>query len=223
MLYYATDIDSIQHSFRSIENFLLVDILNVKQLKKLHILAHSLGNRAIVNSLSKLARDIKILNIYNGDLDRHHKQREKLGEIIMMAADVDAVFLREFLIVDSTHLYGLTNRLNTSIPGITIYINHNDVALAISTTIRMGTARVGRLLSNIEVLSDIGQNNKIMMIDASVLKNILSINHTYYLKKQLARDLRILLNRTTKNKRKRNIEEINENLKGKQIKYYKLF
>ncbi len=73
LLAYRTDYDTNEWSVEHFTDFLLDLVNNVPDGRRIHIAAHSIGNRLLLQSLLRL-----------------HLSPEKLGELIMIAPDVDA-------------------------------------------------------------------------------------------------------------------------------------
>jgi esterase/lipase superfamily enzyme len=73
LLAYGADYDTNEWSVEHFTDFLADLIHAVPQGKRLHIAAHSIGNRLLLQALLRL-----------------HLSQEKLGELIMIAPDVDA-------------------------------------------------------------------------------------------------------------------------------------
>lgn len=98
---------------------LLLDLHERGQAKKLHIIAHSMGNRALVGALERL-----ILRVPSS--------RDWLGQVVLAAPDVDGG--------------ELSNRyLPTIVPSVqrvTLYTSSNDKALIVSSAIH-GANRAG--------------------------------------------------------------------------------
>ena len=88
---------------------------------KIHIVAHSMGNRVLSRAVEKLAK-------------RSARARMPiLGEIIMAHSDIDLDWCRKM---------GQAKRFSR---GVTNYVNASDWALWVSSTIRMGEGRCGRV------------------------------------------------------------------------------
>ena len=94
-------------------------ILNIWQnssTKKIHIIAHSMGNRIFMNTLKKIQED-------NSDI--------KFGHIILVAPDIDTELFK-----DNSYLYGKYSEMST------LYVSPDDDAIRKSYNIHKGN-RVG--------------------------------------------------------------------------------
>ncbi len=122
MLSYASDLVNVDWSTYHLNQFLL-NLLDQQAVGKIHILAHSLGNRGLLNSLKYLSDSGQLNNT------------GKIGQVVLLAPDVDTeIFARDYLPV----LRGLAD-------GITLYANAKDVPLQTSNRVnryqRLGNAR----------------------------------------------------------------------------------
>ena len=91
--------------------------------QRIHIIAHSMGNRIVTNVLAKIAR--------SGDLD---SQPCIFSEIILAAPDIDADTFKD----------EIAPRFTKRTPHVTMYCSANDEALAFSITVN-GYRRVGHV------------------------------------------------------------------------------
>ena len=97
----------------------LTEILQSTSVDKVHIVAHSMGNRALIHALKDLD-----LSSLSGDAGR-------LGEVVFAAPDVDA----EFFVQSARHFAGKAGRF-------TLYVSAKDKALVGSRTLA-GYPRAG--------------------------------------------------------------------------------
>jgi esterase/lipase superfamily enzyme len=115
---YTRDEASVGWTVAHLERF-LGDVHQRSGAKKIHLIAHSMGNRALVGALERLVL-------------RDKKAKDYLGQIVMAAPDVDSG--------------ELANRyLPTLIPEVqrlTLYTSQNDKALLASATLH-GATRAG--------------------------------------------------------------------------------
>ncbi len=121
VLSYASDLVNTDWSTYHLSAF-LEKLLDNEAIGKLHIIAHSLGNRALLNSLKYLTDSQKL------------STPEKIGQLILFAPDVDAdIFSRDYLPV----LASLADRTS-------LYVNAKDVPLQTSNRLnryqRLGNA-----------------------------------------------------------------------------------
>lgn len=87
----------------------------------IHIIAHSMGNRVLSRAMEKLAKQPA------------DARPPRIGEIIMAHADVDLDWCRRL------------GAVRPYVRGITNYVNSGDWALWISSSIRLGAGRCGRV------------------------------------------------------------------------------
>lgn len=88
---------------------------------KVHVIAHSMGNRVLSRAIDKFAQRAP------------HARFPNLGEIIMAHSDIDLDWCRKM---------GRAKRFSR---GVTNYVNAGDWALWVSSTIRLGEGRCGRV------------------------------------------------------------------------------
>lgn len=122
ILAYASDLVNVDWSTFYL-NELLLNLLDLQDISKIHILAHSMGNRALLNSLKYLSDSGQIVDI------------DKIGQVVMLAPDIDTeIFARDYLPI-----------LRDLAEGITLYANAKDVPLQTSNRVnryqRLGNAR----------------------------------------------------------------------------------
>ncbi len=110
MLGYVTSHDNVAPSIRHLKSFITL-VANRSGADRVHIIAHSMGNRLLLSALEGLAEDTQ-----NAD-------KPLLDEVIWAAPDVDAVqFARRVQNVQAT---SLTRRM-------TLYSSEHDLALRVS-------------------------------------------------------------------------------------------
>ncbi len=88
---------------------------------KIHVIAHSMGNRVLSRAIDKFAQRDPNARFPN------------LGEVIMAHSDIDLDWCRKM------------GRAKRFARGVTNYVNAGDWALWVSSTIRMGEGRCGRV------------------------------------------------------------------------------
>ena len=86
-------------------------------LKRIHILAHSMGNLVVLEALSSLGRSAKGI---------------KLGQLLMAAPDIDR-----------DHYRGMAAGVRKTVAGMTLYASAADKALAVSKRLAGNIARAG--------------------------------------------------------------------------------
>jgi esterase/lipase superfamily enzyme len=105
---YVADGTTIEASFLRIEHF-LTDIIDKTGAQTVHLIVHSMGNRATLNAIRTIAARAATA------------ARRPFGQIILAAPDVDAG-------VFGTHCQGYTATSQRS----TLYVNHGDLAIRLS-------------------------------------------------------------------------------------------
>jgi esterase/lipase superfamily enzyme len=107
---YLADEDSIQNSEKHIAKF-LSDFVKVAQAERVHIIAHSMGNRGLLRSIDKIVA-------------KFPEQTKPFGQIILAAPDVD----REFFEDEAPAYQKIADRT-------TLYVSRKDKALSLSSWI----------------------------------------------------------------------------------------
>lgn len=107
---YAADEDSIQNSEKYIAHF-LSEFVKVSQADRVHIIAHSMGNRGLLRSIDKIAA------AFSGEA-------KPFGQIILAAPDVDQKFFKH----QATAYQKIADRT-------TLYVSRKDKALSLSNWI----------------------------------------------------------------------------------------
>jgi esterase/lipase superfamily enzyme len=162
---YIADVAGVDWSVANLRHF-LEDLTRQTQGATIHVVAHSLGNRALLNALVELREE-----------SEEHNLPWKLGEIVLVAPDFDrATFKRDIAPV----LTGSGSR-------ITLYVSAVDIPLLASKMLsaypRLGDGRDGpTVIPGIET------------IDATDAVGWAS-GHTYYRRNiQVLSDLHYLIN-----------------------------
>jgi len=125
--------------------------------RKLHLVAHSMGNRIVSNALRRLA----------------HIQGEEepplFNEVILSAPDVDAKTFKE----------SIAPRIVSSAERITIYASSNDVALKASNMVH--TFDGARLGQGGQKLTTFPEHEQIDVVDASAVDtSLFAFGHSYH-------------------------------------------
>jgi esterase/lipase superfamily enzyme len=116
---YFSDEDNVQYSVGNIISF-LKSVRDRTGAIKIHLIAHSMGNRALTRALIELQNE----NFYNSFV---------FNQIILAAPDIDAdIFLRD-----------IAPRITNCSSRITLYASSQDKALAMSRNLRGNTNRAG--------------------------------------------------------------------------------
>ncbi len=162
---YLADIEKADRSISSFSQFLQY-LLEDCQLQKIHLLAHSMGNRILATTLSDMAKDTGL--------------KDKLSlihQIILGAADLDQGVFR-------TNILPAFNQV-----GIrrTLYASEDDLAINASTFLRADQPRLGAGGRNIFIAEGI---DTVDSTSAAVGAD----NHSYiFEKKELLTDLFFLI------------------------------
>jgi esterase/lipase superfamily enzyme len=162
---YSSDEASIQASEKFLKEF-LIGFVKKSGAKKVHIIAHSMGNRGLL----RVANDIQ----KEGD-DIH------FGQIILAAPDVDS------------DLFKHISKAYTKIADkTTIYVSSKDKAVKLSKTIH-SSPRVG-LVKPVTVVD--GLDTVRVNIDfRDLFSRFFNLNHTYFAQEKLIlEDIKNLLN-----------------------------
>lgn len=119
-IWYVNDRKRAEAAAKPLFKFL--DLLSIAiNDVKVHIIAHSMGNRVLSRTIEKFAQRSPGARFPN------------LGEIIMAHSDIDLEWCQKM------------GKAKKFARGVTNYVNANDVALWVSSTIRLGEGRCGRV------------------------------------------------------------------------------
>ncbi len=163
---YPTDEKNVDLTFDLLQTF-LNDLSTKTGVKVFHIVAHSMGNRAVTLALRDLAK------AGNTAVASH------LGAYVAAAADVDA----DKFANDSGYFEKLSRR-------VTLYGSSNDQALMISKRIRSGYPRAGDGGKNILVVPGLDT------VDASAARTDF-MGHSYFIEQRdILEDIRAALRGT---------------------------
>ncbi|HKY86033.1 MAG TPA: alpha/beta hydrolase, partial [Pseudorhodoplanes sp.] len=136
-------------------------------ISKVHILAHSMGNYAILDA------------IYHHP--EHARHALGIGELLMAAPDVDA-----------DHYRDVASTVRAAVQGMTLYASSKDWAMTVSKTVAGRIPRAGEVSENGPILVD-----RIDAIDVTAVgDNVLGLNHGYYASENsILNDVKLLLER----------------------------
>lgn len=164
---YDADIEKADASIAALSNFIKA-IITKTNISKLHLIAHSMGNRILTRSLIELSNDQTIKT-----------QLSIINQIILGAPDIDKdVFNNTILPV----FKGIG-------AGRTLYASDKDKALNMSAILRGGRTRIGDTRESIYV------NTGIDTIDASNVPSR-GNNHSYIFEtKELLSDLYYIMSK----------------------------
>lgn len=146
---YLDDEDTIQQSVAPLRQF-LQEVADQTGASVVHVIAHSMGNRAMLPALSQLAAD------------PHFKSFGKFNTIVFAAPDVD----RDVFISLVGTIHNPSNK-------ITLYVSEHDQALAASHLLFHKEPRAGEGGSNAIVLAGIDT------VDVSRL-SMDALGHSYF-------------------------------------------
>ena len=151
LLQYTVDETNVEWTVPHLEEF-LTDIVKKTGAKQIHLIAHSMGNRALTSALERLSRRLEPDNtpIFN--------------EVILAAPDIDAEIFRR----------DIAPAIVKTARRVTLYASSNDRALAASKTVH-GYPRAGESGENIVIVDGIDT------IDVSDI-NTSMLGHDYYIK-----------------------------------------
>jgi esterase/lipase superfamily enzyme len=116
---YIYDQDSAQFSVPHLQSFLRT-VIDKTGVENVHIIAHSMGNVALIGALQEMART---------------ETKAKVNQIILAAPDVDK---QQFETVAKS--------VERVAKGMTLYASQGDNALALARKVRGGTPRAGESL-----------------------------------------------------------------------------
>ncbi len=154
-LRYAADIASIESSEAAIESF-LTDFLQHSAAEKVHLIAHSMGNRGLLRSLQRMATNTESM------------LGAKFGQIFLAAPDID-----RGLFLNLASLYPLFSERTT------LYASKHDVAVGLSSRLH-GSPRAGYFSDLVPVT--VAQDVK--RVDTIVVPNfeVDLLGHSYFAK-----------------------------------------
>lgn len=161
---YMSDEDSIMWTVPHLK-ILIKNVLSDLSLAKLHLIAHSMGNRALTNAIKELKAEGFNL--------------EKINQIVLAAPDIDSKVFTDVIVPG---IKGVSKQ-------ITLYASSKDLALTFSHFIRSGIIRAGESGENMVIIDGIST------VDASMVgTGLLSLGHGYFAEtKELINDLYLML------------------------------
>lgn len=124
---YVAEVSSARYTAFHLKAFLR-ELGHVTGAKRIHIIAHSMGNRALLEALSEIATED----------NSSPAARSKFRQIILAAPDIDAGVFGE-----------LAKAFPTTAEHVTLYSNRNDKALMLSTILH-NSASQGLVLPNLQ-------------------------------------------------------------------------
>ncbi|MEQ8685718.1 MAG: alpha/beta hydrolase [Imperialibacter sp.] len=181
---YLADEARVRASVEPFKKF-VVQLLEESGLQKVHILAHSMGNVLLTESLNQLASDVG-----------HKKLLHKIQQIVLAAPDIDQSIFRNSILPYFKDL-GMRR---------TIYASDRDIALRASGVIRKRQPRLGFAGSHLFV------SEWFDTVDASKVGKS-SMGHSYVFQtREMLTDLHLLLNMGFAPKKRRLRDQLRENL-----------
>ena len=113
---YIYDLNSIESATTHLRRFLAL-VLSVDAIQKVHVVAHSMGSKALSLAISGAPRSL----------------RRKFSELVLASPDIDQdVFQTK------------TDAIRKAARGRTLYVSHSDKALSASSLLAGGVPRVGK-------------------------------------------------------------------------------
>jgi esterase/lipase superfamily enzyme len=146
---YRHDANNIQLSALHLEKFLM-NIASKSKAKTLHLIAHSMGNRALTEALDNVATRMM------------EREPPAFNEVVLTAPDIDAELFKQI----AKNFQKAANR-------VTLYASSNDEALAFSKKYQGNYPRAGHTGDGIVIVEGIDS------IDASEVDTSF-IGHFYY-------------------------------------------
>jgi esterase/lipase superfamily enzyme len=151
-LQYVSDYDNVDWAIPHLKTF-IKDVIRVGQPKKLHLIAHSMGNRLLTNVLKEIEEE-------------HNKIL--FNQIILAAPDIDASIFKT----------RIAPKMLKCAKRITMYSSSNDKALKVSRSIRSDYIRIGESGPNIFTINGIETIDASSLADDGYFN--LSLNHSYW-------------------------------------------
>lgn len=204
---YVGDLERVADSFRGI-SWLINDI--AKMNKKIHLIGHSMGCQAVLNSLSFMCHDNKVLKsqYYGGPYNAAISEGivQSIINVFLIAPDVNTGIFKLFVVSDMQIL--------TNLKKFVIYANNNDIAIYASKLIRVHNHRLGNPKDTADKLREISEYNiqesinKIDVLDIETrnewhaIKDVLfalplalmssdyPLSHNYYTDDSICNDIR---------------------------------
>lgn len=166
---YASDEETVEMSAPQLNEF-LADILKQTGAQSVHVIAHSMGNRALTEML------VDLEHVHNND------GLPVLNQVIMAAPDVNATKFRTKIV----------DKIQGAARNFTLYASSKDIALLTSEILRgLDYPRLGQGGEDRQVFPGI------QTIDASDLpgKTVFSLElgHSYYVNPIVLKDLKYLV------------------------------
>ncbi|MEZ5853936.1 MAG: alpha/beta hydrolase [Hyphomicrobiaceae bacterium] len=168
---YVSDADSSRLAKPYFKRFLEL-VLRRSGVRKVHLIAHSMGNTVLLPVLAELIGDESL--------------RGTIGQIILAAPDVDAGEFKSLA-------QSITSKLPPASRLLTLYSSSSDLAMIASRRAHNGLPRAGDLIDGHPVIV-----KGLDSIDISAISSaIFSLKHSLYADKaQLLNDMRLLMHKS---------------------------
>jgi len=173
---YGYDRESSEFTVFHFKQFLRA-VAGCKDLKKIHIVAHSRGTDVAASAFRELviAADASPRSVGSGPDTpgkAAHKVLDKVGHVILAAADIDMEVASQRLVAEMAFM---------SAEKVTIYLSHEDKALNLAVWLFESIGRIGELSLSIFTPSDmetLETIDRIDFVDARV--NTSFLGHAYF-------------------------------------------
>ncbi len=167
---YRADGESAKWSEPNVTEF-VASVARSCGARKIHVIAHSMGNRVVTGALSRMATDPSKADV------------PRLNEVILTAPDIDAKIFKQ----------QIAPKIVQTADRITIYASSNDMALMASRFVnRLGDPRLGQGGSDLTLFPEYEQ---IEVVDASqVDTSLFRFGHSYHAdNRSVLTDIRLVL------------------------------
>jgi esterase/lipase superfamily enzyme len=153
LLQYAVDETNVAWTVPHLKEF-LTSVAQQSGAASVHLIAHSMGNRALTSALQTLSYEMK-------------DQRPMFNEVVLTAPDIDAdIFRRD-----------IAPAIVKTAERVTLYASSNDEALALSKTVH-GYPRAGESGDNMVIVDGVDTID-VSLVDTSLLgHSYYGSNHT---------------------------------------------
>lgn len=146
---YRQDEKQVELAVPLLKQFLL-DVATQSKADSIHLIAHSMGNRALTSALKEIASAAE-------------QQKMQFNQVVLAAPDIDADIFRQ----------RIAPEIITKAQRVTLYASSNDLALTASRTFNSGDLRAGDASRGLVLTPGIET------IDASSVDTSL-LGHSYY-------------------------------------------
>lgn len=153
---YQDDAHAISGSEAQFLQF-LAGVVQESGARRIHVIAHSMGNRLVSEGLRQLSNSITAGRL------------PKLNQVILTAPDIDADYFRS----------AIAPRLAQTAERITIYSSQEDLALKASSAVnRLSQRRLGEA---VDAATTFPEHRNIEVVDASAVETgLFALRHAYH-------------------------------------------